>query len=77
MNRNAKTAILVGAALGAGIEHEISELKMEQQPAISRTNPQDILVVFGRNDHGPETWPYAPHTIQGVVMMATTSSSSG
>lgn len=73
MNRNAKAAILVGAVLGAGIEHEISELKMEQQPAISRTSPQDI-VVFGRNDHGPETWPYAPHTIQGVVMMTTTSS---
>lgn len=73
MDHNRKAALLAGVAFSVGIEHEVLELNREKQSTLSRARFEDGIV-FGRHDHGSESWPYAHHTIEGVVIMLTTSS---
>lgn len=73
MDYNKRAGIIAGVALSFGIEHEGSELNIEMHSTPSMARFEDG-VVFGRHDHGPENWPYAHHTIEGVVTRLTTSS---
>lgn len=65
--------LIAGAVLIGGLEIEFLEIRPPdvQQKIVQESSSREQLV-FGRSDHGPEEWPHAPVTYQGVATMITT-----
>ena len=70
--------LLAASAIVTGVtSHEPLELQTSQDQHRWREQPSRTQFhLVGRTDHGPEEWPYAPVTLQGIVTMVTTTGGS-
>lgn len=71
--------LLAAGAFVTGVtSHEPLEIQLpqDQERFKEQPSPRTQFQLFGRTDHGPEEWPYAPVTLQGIVTMITTTGGS-